>query len=143
MHYSHVAIILFSTELYKTAFSAYSFDFLLPKLPSAVPIHVCIWYPQIYIYLPTDILAFFYSYNVSFATFQHWSTFCCVTWQWNSHRAYRNSSLLQYFYWIFCATGYICIYKKTLCRYFLIFHSDVSHFTAFSNYKNLQHFITL
>ena len=37
MHYSRVAIILYSTELYKTAFSTYSIDFLLPKLPSAVP----------------------------------------------------------------------------------------------------------
>ena len=27
MHYSRVAIILFSTELYKTAFSTYSFGF--------------------------------------------------------------------------------------------------------------------
>ena len=48
--------------------------------------------------------------------------------------------------------------SKTLCTYFLTliinfqketktnvltFHSDVSHFTAFSNYRNLQHFITL
>ena len=41
MHYLDVAIILFSTELYKTAFSTYSVNFLLPKLPSAVPIHIC------------------------------------------------------------------------------------------------------
>ena len=48
------------------------------------------------------VSSFFYSYNFSFACFQHCLAFCPVTWWWNPHWMYMNSWLLQYFYWTGC-----------------------------------------
>ena len=81
------------------------------------------WYFQIYIYRPTDILHFSYSYSLSTACFQYWSAFCCVTWWWNPHWVYRNNWYLQYFYWMFCATGYLAmnVYLKGLGIAFILY----------------------
>ena len=85
--------------------------------------------------LKQTFFLFFVQYQSFVFLFSALVVFFLLSWWWNSHLADNNIWLLQYFYWIFCATGYLVrnVYLKDLEIVLQNFYDTVSQNIGLNN----------
>ena len=85
--------------------------------------------------LKQTFFLFFVQYQSFIFLFSALVVFFLLSWWWNSHLADNNIWLLQYFYWIFCAAGYLVrnVYLKDLEIVLQNFYDTVSQNIGLNN----------